>query len=240
MDVPQRYQVSYRVRFDEAAADGNLRPSGWLRYAQDLAWQHSEAAGFDRHWYADRGALWLVRNARLELHGDAAYGDSVTGSTQVVGWRRVWARRRSTFESSAGNRLAEAETDWVLTDTEGKPTRIPDEIAQHSAPVPTYRPDRIRLDPTPPHAHVVPASVRRSDIDPLGHLNNATYLDLAQEAAAEVRADRPGLARFQLEFVRPAVAGAELRIAAWSGDAGQVECRITDAAGTEHLRGLIG
>ena len=41
----------YRVRFDEAGPDGNLRTSTLLRYAQDLAWYHSAQRGFTRAWY---------------------------------------------------------------------------------------------------------------------------------------------------------------------------------------------
>ena len=46
------WQTSYRVRFDEAGPDGHLRTSGFMRYAQDLAWQHSADLGFDErlHW----------------------------------------------------------------------------------------------------------------------------------------------------------------------------------------------
>ena len=52
----RRIEHEYRVRFDEADAEGWLRPSGLLRYAQDMAWRHSTEAGFDRGWYDARQA----------------------------------------------------------------------------------------------------------------------------------------------------------------------------------------
>ncbi len=54
MTVARILEAEYRVRFDEADASGLLRPSGLLRYAQDMAWRHSEVAGFGREWYAER------------------------------------------------------------------------------------------------------------------------------------------------------------------------------------------
>ena len=36
-----------------------------MRYAQDLAWQHSTDLGFGREWYAEHGLTWLVRAAEL-------------------------------------------------------------------------------------------------------------------------------------------------------------------------------
>ena len=97
-DAPSRTRVRrrYRVRFDEAGPDGRLRTSVLLRYAQDLAWFHSAARGFDRAWYAERGLAWLVRAAEVEvLAGRSRWATSSSGTTQVVGWRRVWARRRT-------------------------------------------------------------------------------------------------------------------------------------------------
>ncbi len=82
------------MRFDEAGADGHARVSSLVRYVQDLAWQHSDAVGFDRAWYAARGLGWLVRGLELEVLGDAWHGDVLTLTTQVIGWRRMWARRR--------------------------------------------------------------------------------------------------------------------------------------------------
>ncbi len=62
---PVAFHVPFRVRFDEAAPDGRLRTSSALRYAQDLAWQHSADRGFDRAWYDEHALTWMVRAARV-------------------------------------------------------------------------------------------------------------------------------------------------------------------------------
>ncbi len=94
---PDRCSSSYRVRFDEAAPDGLIRTSVLLRYAQDLAWYHSAQHGFTRAWYGERGLTWLARAAEVQILGPLRVGDEAVGTTQVVGWRRVWARRRTDF-----------------------------------------------------------------------------------------------------------------------------------------------
>ena len=94
---PDRCSSRYRVRFDEAAPDGRIRTSVLLRYAQDLAWYHSAYRGFTREWYRERGLTWLARAAEVTVEGDMRVGDEIVGTTQVVGWRRVWARRRTDF-----------------------------------------------------------------------------------------------------------------------------------------------
>ena len=90
---PDRCSAQYRVRFDEAGPDGLLRTSVLLRYAQDLAWYHSALRGFDRAWYTERRLTWLVRAAEVGVVAPMRVGDELVGTTMVVGWRRVWARR---------------------------------------------------------------------------------------------------------------------------------------------------
>ena len=125
----RRIERPYRVRFDEAGPDGQLRASGYLRFAQDLAWIHSESAGFGRDWYSARGLTWLVRAIELDVLSNVEYGSSLDVSTEVIGFRRVWARRRSEFKPlGQGDMVGVAITDWVLLNANGRPVRPPQEI----------------------------------------------------------------------------------------------------------------
>ena len=181
--MPTRIERSYRVRFDEAGPDGQLRSSGYLRFAQDLAWVHSESEGFGREWYGERGLTWLVRAIELDIRVDAAYGGELRVSTEVIGFRRVWARRKSEFYVPGSNApTAQALTDWVLLNARGMPTRIPVEITEAFAGhAPDYTPLRLQLPPTPDGASTMPLTVRRSELDPMAHVNNAAYIDYLDE-----------------------------------------------------------
>lgn len=138
--VERRIERTYRVRFDEAGPDGNLRSGGYLRFAQDLAWIHSESAGFGREWYGERGLFWLVRGVELEILDAVEFGSEVVVSTEVIGFRRVIARRRSEIRRVGSERIiAEAFTDWVLLNDAGRPVRPPEEIPRRSARSPTSR-----------------------------------------------------------------------------------------------------
>ena len=99
MASASRHETSYRVRFDEAGPNGLLRASGLLRYAQDIAWMHSEALGFDRAWYRERELAWLVRAAEVTVGSGIAMGAiaarrsatdvpsvALTNTVRYVGW----------------------------------------------------------------------------------------------------------------------------------------------------------
>ena len=147
-----RLRHRYQVRFDEADARARLRPSGYLRYAGDMAWRHSEAAGFGREWYAERSLGWLVRNVALHITAAVTYGDTLTVTTEVIGWRHVWARRQAVMrrggaadDPDAGEVVAVVHTDWVLLSRDGRPARMPAEIAAWFATEQTFERNRVLL-----------------------------------------------------------------------------------------------
>jgi len=218
--VPARLERTYRVRFDEAGPDGNLRSSGLLRFAQDLAWIHSESAGFGREWYAAQQLTWLVRAIELEVAEETAYGSELVVSTEVTGFRRFWARRRSEFHTPDRQRLAAvALTDWVLLNARGAPTRVPEPIA-NMFPVTGagFSPLRLDLPAAGSAASERHFSVRRSELDPMAHVNNATYLDYLDEqfpAAEQAGRQMPLPRRYRGEFVASAEPGGELTGVGW-------------------------
>jgi acyl-CoA thioesterase FadM len=239
---PFAWSVPCRVRFDEAGPDGLLRTSVLLRYAQDVAWFHSASRGFDRSWYAKRGLTWLVRAAEVSVLDRIAVGSEVIGTTRVVGWRRVWARRPTTFRDAAGTLLARADIDWVLLDARGAPTRIPAEFEPiFGATAGSVGLARVALGAPPDDARQVRIVVRPQELDPMAHVNNAVYADWLEEAALE--AGDAGATRaiprlMRLEYAAAADPGAHLVADIWPSQAGWAY-RLRDEAGRELLRARL-
>jgi acyl-CoA thioesterase FadM len=260
MGPARRLSHHYQVRFDEAGAQGRLRPSGYLRYAQDMAWRHSESAGFGREWYADRALTWLVRNVSLRITAAVTYGEVVGVTTEVIGWRHVWARRQGVLRRGAGagepttgeiaasgEVVATVDTDWVLLGGDGRPARVPDEIAEWFAAEPTFERSRVLIPDMPPDATRLATRVRPLDVDPMGHMNNAAYLDVVDEVVAHLPPagddgapdDDPVGCLYRVGYLQPALPGARLEVAAWRPDAATIACRICDDGGAELTRVLI-
>ncbi len=240
--VPDRYSASYRVRFDEGGPDGLVRTSVLLRYAQDLAGLHSSAHGFGRDWYAGRAITWLVRAAEIAVLLPITVGDEVIATTSVVGWRRVWARRRTDVHDAAGTLLAWINIDWVLIDGRGTPARIPPEFDPiFRAPPADFPLARVRLGDAPAEAVRSSFRVRPQELDPMEHVNNAVYADWFDEAvlgAGGTGAVRGVPRLVRLEYARAVEADARIETTTWPdpGSSGGWSARIADGAGTELLR----
>ena len=239
---PDTCSAPYRVRFDEAGPDGLVRTSVVLRYTQDLAGYHSAVRGFGRDWYAQRGITWLVRAAEVAVIVPIGVGAELVGTTVVVGWRRVWARRRTEFRDPLGTLAAWVHIDWVLVDSRGAPTRIPAEFdAVFGAPAATFGLARVHLDDVPTDTARLALTVRPQELDPMVHVNNAVYADWLDETVlvaggADATQAIPRLAR--LEYARAAEPGAKLMAVAWP-DSGGWSCRVVDGEGADLLRARL-
>jgi acyl-ACP thioesterase len=231
------------VRFDEAGPDGLLRTSVLLRYAQDLAWYHSAERGFGRAWYAERGLTWLVRAAEVAVTAPVTVGSELVGTTRVVGWRRVWARRLTDFRDADGGYVAWVHIDWVLLDRRGSPTRIPAEFEPVFGAAPTrIELGRVDHEASPPEAARASLTVRPHELDPMDHVNNAVYADWVEEAVitAGGRDDVRSIPRVaRLDYARAAESGATVDVTAWQEPGGSWACRIADAGGADLLRARL-
>lgn len=244
---PDRCSVAFRVRFDEAAPDGRLRTSALLRYAQDLAWYHSAERGFTRGWYAERGLTWLARAAEVAVLAAVGVGDELVGTTRVIGWRRVWARRRTDVVDANGRLVAWTHVDWVLLDARGAPTRIPSDFdAAFGAPGATFPLARVDLPVVPMDADRATFAVRPQELDPMDHVNNAVYADWLDERVIAA-GGRAGSAATQalprlirLEYARAAEPGMSVSAVTWpDADGAGWSCRISGADGADLLRARI-
>ena len=232
----------YRVRFDECGPDGLIRTSVLLRYTQDLAGVHSATRGFDRSWYAERGIVWLVRAAEVAVVAPIRVGAELVGTTVVVGFRRVWARRRTEFHDAAGALVSWVHIDWVLLDERGAPTRIPEEFDSAFAVKPaTFGLARVDLGDVPAAPARAEFTVRPQELDPMDHVNNAIYADWLDEAvlvAGGAAATRAVPRLVLLEYARAAEPAARLVAEAWPDGPGWV-CRVAEVDGSDLLRARI-
>jgi acyl-ACP thioesterase len=238
----------YRVRFDECGPDGLARSSSLLRYALDVAWIHSDALGFSRAWYHAKGLAWVVRAAELAVLEPIPSGAALRVSTAIVGFRRVWARRRTEARFEDGTMAFWSHSDFVMVDVaRGVPGRVPDEFpALFAVPPGTFEPGHVALPATPDAAVVVRSTVRPRDIDPMGHVNNTVYLDYLEETV--LAAGDPGASALaavprdiRLEYVVAVGPGEALVSAAWQDDpgAGGWAWRLTDDTDRELARGRV-
>ena len=239
-----RYREEGRgVRFDECGRDGRMRAAALLRHAQDVAWLHSERLEYGRAWYEARGVGWVVRGIDLLIDHPPHSNETITATTSLAGFRHVMARRHTRLFTASGRVIADAAIDWVMTDRDGRPSRFPAEFEPFVARVgATFLP--IKIPAHPPEGatvRVVEIPLRTSDIDPLGHVNHAAWLEVVEEALVEVAPEQltAEIRRIQLEYLAVTEgARATVQVSRVSGST-EIRVDVRDEHGVALLRGLL-
>jgi acyl-ACP thioesterase len=239
-----RYREEGRgVRFDECGRDGRMRAAALLRHAQDVAWLHSERLEYGRAWYEARGVGWVVRGIDLLIDQPPHSNEVITATTSLAGFRHVMARRHTRLFTANGRVIADAAIDWVMTDAEGRPSRFPAEFEAFVERVgATFLP--IKIPATPPDSsltHTVEIPLRTSDIDPLGHVNHAAWLEIVEEALAAAAPEQLAATRRRIRLEYLAVTEGTRAIVQISQEQGGPDLRVDvrDEHGVALLRGLF-
>lgn len=224
------YTGQVAVRHDELDRFGRLQPAVYLRYLAHVAVEASAAAGYDAAWYAANGTHWIVRRSAFTLTHAAVADERLAIRTWVEDFRRVRSHRRYEVRGHDGRLCLEGRSDWVYVDrASGRPRRVPREM-EEAFGTPAAASERQPWRAPAPPARPARAThrVRLSEVDTVGHVNNAAYLDLVSQAVLDAldeagwsldrmieRGGVPLVAGADLEYLAGARYGDRLEIATW-------------------------
>ncbi|HEY5011318.1 MAG TPA: acyl-ACP thioesterase domain-containing protein [Acidimicrobiia bacterium] len=193
----RRFAGTARVRLADVSPGGRLRLDAIARLLQDVSGDDTADAAHAPD------AAWVVRRLVIELDDRRTprLYDDLTLVTWCSGTGARWAERRTDVEL-AGEVVVRAGALWVLVDpATGRPIPLGagfDAVYGEAAGGRRVG-QRLRHGPPPAGARGAPWPLRVTDIDVLGHVNNAAYWAPVEEALARLAAGRR-VARAELEF----------------------------------------
>lgn len=167
------------------------------RYLQDIASDDAADCGLDDAWG------WMVRRTMIDVRQPARLDELLELTTHCTGMGRSWAERTTTISGSHGADIATVSV-WVQVSIEsGRPSQLTDQF--HSVYGAACRDRkvsaRLLLNGPSANAGSQPWAVRRTDIDPFDHVNNAANWAFLEEMVGGDGLSRSGTA--EMEFVGP-------------------------------------
>ncbi len=236
--MPLTHARQFRVRYYECDRFGHLNNANYLRYMQETAFDASAAAGYSRQDYLRIERLWVIRLSQVEYLQPVKYDQRVEVVTWIADFRRATSRRMYELRLvESGQLAARGFTDWVFVDSHsGRPAAIPDEVQRAFFPdgLPETFPPREpfpQAPPPPPGAFTIRRRVAWHDLDAAGHVNNAMYLNYAEDCGMQVVAAHGWpvqrmidagfailLRQNQIQYLQPAYLDDELEITTWASD----------------------
>lgn len=188
-----------RVRLGDVDRRGRLRLDATARFLQDVATDDADDAGLDRRFG------WVVRRTTIHTLTPARIGEHVDVATWCSGTGRSWAERRTSIEGDRGGRV-ETVALWVQVEiASGMPARVAGDFhdAYDEAAGGRTISSRLSLPAAPTEADRRTWAVRRTDLDPFDHVNNAATWEFLEEVARLDADDADRRGRAELEHVRP-------------------------------------
>jgi len=124
------HTLRFSVRTYELDENGHVNNAVYLNWAEHLAADHAERAGFGRRWSLDHGGAWVVRRHEVTYRLPALRDDEIEATVRVEALGGVRGVRRTSIRRiSDGTELAEVVSEWVwVRTTDGRPTRVPREL----------------------------------------------------------------------------------------------------------------
>ena len=200
----------------QADFQGRWKPSSFFRAMQTAASHSAESLGFGYHNMMESGMAWVLSRVMIQFYAFPQIDDTVTIKT----WpktveRKIWFLRDFEMFSANGARLAAATSTWLLIDinnvrlmTEQKlPFQMPDNSHRNAL---QDIPDRIAIE-TERHEQFS-VTTRYSDIDIMGHVNNARYVDWVTDCFPLDIFNQNKLYRLQINYIKEVKFGNRISV----------------------------
>ncbi len=173
------YTVERPVLLSLCDSSGRLSVTGTLDIFMDMATLHEEASGFGVYNMLGRGLYWIVGKNRIHFIKRPKMMDEVVIKTNFRKPSRLYVMREYLISDREGNELVRGETEWLVATENceklvGVRDYIPEDFIYSDRALFEDRMRKVNKDFSDGRLEGS-YIVRPTDVDFVGHMNNAAY-----------------------------------------------------------------
>jgi len=184
----KKYVVSEVIPCYDVDSNFRLKPASFMDMAQEIAYQAATCLGFGYDDLQKVGTAWVLSRMHYRFLKHPLWRETVNLATWHKGPYGPFYLRDFSLDSPSGERLVECTSSWIVLNVESRHLcrtaeimeMIPETTVCHDNAI-EQTAEKVML----PHGvEAVPAGVHiveYSDIDLLGHTNNARYVVWAMD-----------------------------------------------------------
>ena len=208
-----RYERQFAVLPSVCDSGGALGIPDTFALFMDLAAEHAEELGFDTPTMMRRGLFWLTVRTRIRFNRRPKMGERVTLATWPERPGKLRTDRDYVIEQG-GERLAAGKTEWTILELETGRLHPMDGLF---APDFAFDPGTVWEEPflrmkDEPLDEFARYTVRSTDIDLGGHMNNAAYVRAIAGAFSCEEWQGMGIRELEIAFRTPCYEGDTLSL----------------------------
>lgn len=172
------YSKEFIIGQDAVDRFGRLKPSRLLLMAQQVSGEHSDLLGLTYEELARRGLFWAVIRNRLQVTRLPREGETIRMETWPLPTTRTAYPRSTVAFDADGNELFRTMSLWILMRFDSRDMVLPSksgvtvEGTVRGLELASPRSLAVR-----PMSNQLERTVRFTDLDRNGHMNNARYLE---------------------------------------------------------------
>lgn len=132
-DYPNPHVINISVEKKHIDVVGHVNNVVYLRWLEQVAWNHSEKLGMDWAAYEKEGKAMVARRHELDYLAAAFEGDQLYVATWIIenDQKVSLTRAYQIIRKKDGRSLMRARTKWVCIDIKaGKASRMPDSFVK--------------------------------------------------------------------------------------------------------------
>lgn len=173
-----KWEERYNVKFHDTDSNEVVGPSHILKFMQETSMRQMKARRPSYEELFEEKKAFILSNIRIEMYNPIYAYQDITTKTWACPSRGYSFMRSYSIEAS-GEIMAEAYSTWALVDTEEKKLYKVSDVDLSSydmdEPVALEHPLRVRIPSVLPLALTGEYTVRYTDTDLNGHMNNTNY-----------------------------------------------------------------
>ncbi|MEU4601209.1 acyl-ACP thioesterase domain-containing protein [Nocardia sp. NPDC023988] len=182
LDITQAFARSWPVRLGDTDDQDRLRLDAVARYLQDIGFDHLDAVED-----GDIHQAWIVRRTVIDVYEPIVFGDRVQLRRWADALSNRWCDMRIQLKGERGGHIEAAAFLIHIDPVAGRPARMTDTFMAPMLASTTEHRLRWKAALTElddPDVETVPFPLRVTDVDRLGHVNNAVYWEALEETLA--------------------------------------------------------
>ena len=197
-------------------ASWRLKPAAFMDLAQEAAGLHAVYLGFGYDDLIKTNTAWILSRVNVKFIDTPLWRDDVTLTTWHKGFNRLFFLRDFVMTDKDGRERVKATTSWLVLNLETRsmvrdPKLVEEGTVCTDNAIETPA-DKVRMPRDIEALAVYERVVGYSDVDMLGHANNAMYMQWAMDAVDyELASTRP-VKEFTINFNHEIKAGQKVTL----------------------------
>ncbi len=174
------FTQKFTVRYSEIGPEGYADIAQIMAWFQDVATDHSEAAGYGADVLRALGMGWIVLHWDVQVKTYPKYNQKLCVQTCATGFSAAYGHRSFALKDESGNVMATGDSVWILYDLEkNRFCKVSDEMSARYGCTEKMSAEVLRRWKLQPPTEVEKSEVicvKRSDTDTNQHTNNVSYV----------------------------------------------------------------